>query len=332
MDSRNNKQEFLQIYYSQGARAAAEHYGISWAAAKNRASRYNKLQIEIPKLPSETLSAEEIIDRKRRLFNKKKEAKEARKLIPIQIKLKGAIGIAHFGDPHVDDDGCDIETLEKHLALVNATEGLFAGNVGDFTNNWIGRLARLYAQQATTAKEAWVLAEWLLNACPWLYLVGGNHDAWSGAGDPLQWIAAQAGANYEPNGARFELQFPNGRKIRLNVRHEFKGHSMWNTAHGVAKAAQIGMKDHILACGHKHVSGYQVVKDPGSGLVSHALQVASYKVCDRYAEEKGFHDQNIFNCPVTIIDPQYEDNDPRQVTTIFDPENAAKYLTWLKNT
>ena len=103
---------------------------------------------------------------------------------------------------------------------------------------------------------------------------------------------------------------------------------MWNTAHGISKAVQMGWRDHILTAGHTHVSGYQVLKDPATGLVSHALRIASYKEMDRYAEEKGLPDQNIFKCPVTIIDPAYDDDDCRLVTTIFEPNEAAEYLTW----
>ena len=84
----------------------------------------------------------------------------------------------------------------------------------------------------------------------------------------------------------------------------------------------------MLTCGHMHVSGYQVLKDPSSGLISHALRIGSYKIHDRYAMEKGLPDQNIFVCPVTIIDPQYADDDPRLITTILDPFEAADYLTY----
>ena len=52
---------------------------------------------------------------------------------------------------------------------------------------------------------------------------------------------------------------------------------------------------------------------------------------DRYAEEKGLPDQNIFKCPVTIIDPQFADDDPRLVTTFFEPHEASEYLTWKRN-
>jgi hypothetical protein len=139
------------------------------------------------------------------------------------VTIDGPIGIAHFGDPHVDDDGTNLPLLEAHLKIVNKTEGLFAGNVGDYTNNWIGRLARLWAQQSTSAKDAWQLCEWLIGACDWLYLIGGNHDAWSGDGDPLDWITSQAGALYEPHGARLGLELPAKRTIRINARHDFKG-------------------------------------------------------------------------------------------------------------
>jgi hypothetical protein len=174
------------------------------------------------------------------------------------------------------------------------------------------------------------LAEWLLAAMPWLYIVQGNHDAWSGAGDPLKWIASQAGLLYRADGVRLCLQLPSGRAVRVNARHDFQGHSMWNTAHGVSKAVQLGWRDHILTCGHKHTSGYQVLKDPASGLISHALRVASYKRLDRYASEKGLPDQHIFCCPVTIVRPRYSEDNPNFITTLFDPETAALFLKWLR--
>lgn len=285
---------------------------------------------EVAPLPDELPTASEILESRMKAFARKQRAKEARVLIPVTVRIDGPFGIAHFGDPHVDDDGTDLALLSRHVAVVNKTDGLFAGNVGDFTNNWIGRLARLYAEQSLSAKEAWVLCEWLIRELDWLYLIGGNHDAWSGGGDPIQWMAGQSAALYEMSGARLELHTPSGRRIRINARHDFKGHSQWNTAHGPAKAAQMGWRDHILTCGHTHTSGYQVLRDPATGLISHALRVGSYKTYDRYAEEKGLPNQTIFVCPVTIIQPQYGDDDPRLVTTMFDPEVAADFLRFLR--
>jgi hypothetical protein len=283
---------------------------------------------DAPALPDELPSADELLKRRKSQFGRKSAAKEARQLIPITVNVDGPFGIMHMGDPHVDDDGTDIALLERHVAICNKTPGLFAANVGDYSNNWVGRLARLYGEQSVSAQESWVLVEWLITSTNWLYLIGGNHDLWSGASDPVKWMARQANSLYEHHGARLGLKCPNGREIRVNARHDFKGHSQWNTAHGPSKAAQMGWRDHILACGHTHVSGYQVVKDPATGLISHALRVASYKTHDRYADEKGLPNQNIFVAPVTIIDPRYADTDPRCITVIFDPEEGADFLTF----
>ena len=84
-----------------------------------------------------------------REFDRKHEAKEARRLVTVPVKLDGPFGVALFGDPHVDDPGTDIRLLESHMNIVRRTKGLMAGNVGDYSNNWIGRLARLHAEQTT---------------------------------------------------------------------------------------------------------------------------------------------------------------------------------------
>jgi hypothetical protein len=299
-----------------------------WSQTQAAAALPAARDFESPDLPDETPTAAELLKRRELQFARKKDAKDARALIPVTVKIDGPIGVMHVGDPHVDDDGTDLRKLQDHVALANRTEGLFAGCVGDYSNNWIGRLARLYAEQSTSAREAWVLVEWLIRACDWLYLVGGNHDAWSGAGDPLEWIARQTGHRYDRNGARLELRLPSKRAFRINARHEFAGTSQWNAAHGPAKAVQMGARDHVVTCGHQHTSGYQVLKDPATGLISHALRVASYKTFDRYADEKNLRDQHIFVAPVTILDPDYADTDVRAVTTIFDPGEAAEYLTW----
>ena len=278
----------------------------------------------------ELMPIEDIIDFRKKAYRQKKKSKESRRLVDIRINIDGPIGIAHFGDPHVDDDGTDLSQILMYIDLINDTEGMFAGNLGDIQNNWIGRLQALYGQRSTSAKESWKLTEYFVNKLNWLYLVAGNHDVWSGDGDPLEFIMRDHKGLYERWGARMNLIFPNGKEIRINARHTFKGNSMWNTAHGVAKAAQMGWKDHILTCGHTHVSGYQVLKDPASGLISHALQVASFKIMDNYADKLGLDDKNIFNCPVTIIDPRYDDDDNRLVTTIFNPEVACEYLKFLR--
>jgi hypothetical protein len=331
-------QEALEAFAQYGTiHQAAKALGLAQPTFRSRLTIARAREVlpapkpfETEPIPDELPSAPDLLKRRSEQFKRKRRASEARELIPIRITCGGPIGIAHLGDPHVDDDGTDIDTLRQHVDLINRTDGMFAGNVGDYSNNWVGRLARLYGQQTLSAAEAWVLVEWLVRSVRWLYLVGGNHDLWSGAGDPIKWMSAQARVQYEAHGMRMGLMFPNGRVIRVNARHDFSGRSQWNTAHGPAKAAQLGWRDHILTCGHTHVSGYQIVRDPSSGLISHALRVGSYKTFDRYAEEKGLPNQTYMVAPVTVIRTQFADNDNRLITTFLEPGTAAEFLTWLR--
>jgi hypothetical protein len=310
-------------------RKAAAALGIPASTFQSRLARAPDFTRE--ELPSSLAPVEDLIARRKQEFARVDAAKTARKLINVRVNLDGPVGIAHFGDPHVDDPGTDIAKLERHLALVRDTDGLLAANVGDQQNLWIGRLGRLYGEQSTSAKESWALTEWLINSCEWLYLIDGNHDCWAGAGDPLRWIMrSQTNGVHEAHGARLNLQFPNGRQVRVNARHDFPGNSMWNTVHGAAKAAQMGFRDHILTCGHKHTSGYMPVVDPATGLISHCMRVASYKTHDRYAEQLGLPDSNFSENMVTIINPDAK-SEVELVTVHFALEQAADYLTWLRN-
>ena len=285
---------------------------------------------DVEPLPEELPSAEELVERRKAEYQRKKDFEEATKLINVRVKIPGVYGVVHCGDPHLDDAGSDLESVERIIhAVQTAPDGaLFAASVGDLQNNWIGRLSHLFGQQNTTAAEAWVLVEWFINSMPWLYLVGGNHDAWSGAGDPLKWMMRQRGV-YQYHGVRLNLISPDKRQIRINARHDWhQGHSQWNTAHSLVKGIMMGFRDHIVTAGHSHVSGYQLVKDPSSGLISHAIRVGSFKKYDNYAKEKGLPNQNISPAVVTIIDPQYADDDPRLITVFHSGEEGAEFLEW----
>jgi len=331
----NDYKRATQLANEYNNRYASEIMGVhirtirKWKAIVNKEKLIEDFTFEDVPTGNEPIG--DLIENRIKKYALKRDARNAENLINVKINVDGPVGIAHFGDPHIDDDGTNIAELLMHADLIQKTEGMFGGNIGDNQNNWIGRLARLYGEQSTSAKESWRLTEHFISKVDWLYLVGGNHDAWSGPGDPLEWMCSQSNGVFSNNGVRMNLIFPNKKKVRINARHNFTGHSMWNTAHGLVKAIQMGWRDHVLTAGHTHVSGYQVLKDPSSGLISHALRIASYKEMDRYAEDKGLADQNVFKCPVTIIDPQYADNDPRLITTIFEPNEGAEYLTWKRS-
>lgn len=309
--------------------AAARMLGL------NRKTFIHRLRIardvagfEYPEIPAQLVPVEELIDRRKQQYAVLAAHEEATKLVPVKVTADGPIGILHFGDPHLDDDGTNIGLIEHHVKLVHDTPGLFAANVGDTTNNWTGRLGHLYAQQSTSAAEAWQLAEWFIGSVSWLYLIAGNHNLWSGAGDPLRWIKDQGGAPYSPSEARLELCFPNGHKVRINARHDFAGSSQWNQAHGPLKALLLGLRDHLGVCGHKHISGLAVTKDPASGIIMQALQIASYKIYDHYAKERGFRDQNLSPCALTVIDPALRPDHPDLIKVFWDADEGVDYLNF----
>jgi hypothetical protein len=286
-------------------------------------------EFEASKLPPVDLPVEDLIEHRIKQFDQRSKGLEARKLIPVKIKLDGPIGIVHFGDPHVDDNGSNLRLLKRHIEAVGDTHGMFAANLGDLQNNWVGRLSHLWAQQSTSAAQAWQLTEWMILSMDWLYIVGGNHDVWSGNGDPIPWLMRNRAGIYQYHGVRVNLRFPNGKQVRVNARHDFHGRSEWNPAHGPMKAIRLGWRDHIATCGHTHVSfAAGPLKDPATGLLSWAIRCAGYKVWDSYADKLGLPDQNAFPACCTIIDPRYADDDPRLITVITDVEEGCDYLTW----
>lgn len=288
---------------------------------------------DIPELPEKARPIEQILADRKDEFSRRAKYEDARALVPIRVKINGPVAIVHTGDPHIDDAGCDIQRLEDDLTTIRETDGMLAVNVGDYSNNWIGRLARLYSEETVTAEERWKLVEWMFALCKdkWLYLVGGNHDAWSGGADPLHWLAKQQGAWLQYHGARISLVFPNKREVRVNTRHDFRGGSIWNPAHGPMKAAQIAFRDHILTCGHKHYAAYGMVPNPDlrEPLVSHCIRVGAYKIHDDYATALGFFGGPPAPAAVTIIDPTA--TDPYSlVRVLWNVQEAAEYLKFLR--
>lgn len=320
--------------YGMAIRTVAKRLRALGFPAKQSGERSDPVtsvaEFRIADLPDDDVAIDDLVEHRIKQFAKKREAADATKSIAVDVSLDGPIAILHFGDPHVDDDGTDLEMLRKHSDLTKQP-GVWGANVGDTTNNWVGRLAKLYAEQSTSASQAWKLAEWFIARTRWLYMLGGNHDAWSGAGDPIRFIARQSKALYQPSAARLELRFPNQRRVIVNARHDFAGHSMYNPAHSQMRSLQFGARDHLAVSGHRHVSGYGVIKDAESGRVCHALQVASYKVFDRYAMEKGFRDQRLGPAAMTVIDPRLPETHPDMIKVWWDPAEGADYLAMIRS-
>ena len=310
---------------------AAMSLGIPRGTLQTRLEAAKRSQVQVDKIvsveaapdPNEPLA--DLIARKKAGMQRAKAHEEWAKLIPVSIHDTGPIGVLLVGDPHVDDDGCDIHQLEHDLSTVGRTKGFYAGHIGDLTNNWVGRLARLYAHQSTTFGDGLRLTEWMLGLCTNLFVVNGNHDLWNQGGDLLRFIV-KAGA-HQSHGARLALRWPGGQEIRLHARHDFPGRSQFSDTHGMKRELLWGHKDHILVCGHTHVDEGRV--EPGaSGDVHWMFRVSGYKVIDEYAKEHHFRPKRMAPSVSVVIRP--DAHPAERVKPFWDAEEAADWLTFLR--
>lgn len=286
-------------------------------------------------LPSELPPIEELRARRRGEWDRISAHKQSRQLIPVHVATDGPIGLAVFGDLHIDDPGTNFRLIEDHTQLVMKTPGMFACAVGDLQNAWIGRLARLYAMQSTSAREAWALVEWWIGEIgpKLLFINNGNHDIWThnvNNLDPLEWIKGQH-TIVGRRGVRVELRLPGGKSVTINCRHDFRGRSEWNPAFGVAKSTRLsGHVDDLALAGHIHTAGYAPLKNPLTKKVCHSLRVASYKEIDDFADETDFPDANITECFACLIDIQR--SDPRHLVHCdFSLERGVETLGMLRD-
>jgi len=329
-------EKLLEVHrqYGENTGLTSEHLNVTARCIRDRLAKIRARdkakweeakQFKTSEIPSPTRSLDEIFKSKQNLFDKKIAHEDALKSFEIEILLDGPIAIPFFGDPHLDDDGCDIRLVRKHVNISATTEGMFPVNLGDITNNWVGRLMVKYADQITTKAEAIVLMEWMMKAVPWLFVVGGNHDLWSGADDPVAHVCKRIDVKYIEHGVRTKLKFPNGKHIYMNVAHDFPGHSQFNPVHGPTKKA-MRWGDNLYVCGHKHNTGSGLIIDPKTGVMCHMLRCDSYKRADEYAKKLGIDDTFVSPCITAIINP-YAENERGKIMIAYSLEQAAEILT-----
>lgn len=311
---------------------AAEALGIPRQTLQSRVSAHPAVtgKFTAPVLPSSSRSIEELVADKMEISRRAKEADEARDLIPVNVNIDGPFGLLIFGDPHVDDDGCDFETLARHRDIAIEHPYILAGNIGDVSNNWIGRLGRLYGEQNVTARESWKLVEWLISPIHWLFIIAGNHDLWSGHGDPLQWIAHQANSMYEAHGVRIQLLHPCGAKTRIACRHNYPGRSIYHQLHGPKRETFFGHRDHLIVAGHLHVGGDEGMVMP-DGVCAQLVRVSGFKVVDHYAQELGLKKAQIHPSALIIIDPREPETSRARVWCAPTVEHGVKFLDALRS-
>lgn len=272
----------------------------------------------------------EIIESMAKRFKKRAEAHSAKKWMQFDVQGDLPIAINWFGDPHIDDDGCNWPALLKHIELCKNTPGMFGANIGDTHNNWVGRLTAQYASQETSRGTAWKLIDWFFkdSGVKWLLILLGNHDAWNFGAETFA-HATKNVARMADWRAQIKLRFSNGRECLIDAAHDHSGHSQWNSLHGQQKASVMGGVAHVYIAGHKHNWALASNECPHTHRIYHLARARGYKHIDHYGENLGFGSQKYGSSIVTVIDPRADD--VNFVRCFADPQEGADYLTFLRD-
>lgn len=305
----------------------------SWSKNKSRLLKEVEatgVDYEIAELPESDLTIEQMLEAKAERFERKQENRDAKEWRRIEFNDVSSIGIMFFGDPHIDDDGCNVPMLMEHIGICASNAGVYGFNIGDTHNNWGKSLAYLYGKQNCSKKNAYRFVDWFLNHCgvEWLGWLIGNHDAWGDGYHVLQAMNVKE-IPMEDWKASFKLCFPNDVEIKIDAAHGYKGRSMWNPSHGAAKHAMMRGDADIYVGGHIHTFGYQILEF--ERRISHILQLRGYKYIDEYAHRGGF-DQNSSGAALfAVIDPRAE-TEAGRITVFNDPDQGVVFLKALRAT
>lgn len=269
---------------------------------------------------------ESIIARQMKAFERKHKAANARKWFPVTVKEEKPYGVLWFGDPHIDNGGCNWPLLDRHLAVARQP-GIYGGNIGDTTDNWpwTGRLAKLWADSEVSSKTAKRMAEWLMfdAGVKWIVWLIGNHDAWNG-GDEFY---KKMGASHVPVldwRAQFRLIHNNGSSTKIDAAHGRKGNSIYNPSHGTLRDAKFGEEADLFVTGHIHSFKLDHFEIAERSKTTWLAQCRGYKFHDHYAWVNGFAEYQNGASILTVIDPETG----RIPICFADPEEGAEYLKW----
>jgi UDP-2,3-diacylglucosamine pyrophosphatase LpxH len=307
-----------RTYYRRLDQLTRDGYIVPWQESN---------EFTVPSLDNPDMSEEELVDHVTRRFETRRKATQQRNWMPLTFHKPGPLAISFLGDPHVDDNGCNWPRLREDLHTINETDGMYAASLGDASNNWVGRLSRLWASQETSARQAWQLVQWLLKATDWCLLVKGNHDLWlPNDVDPIEWLKVPGTLTADWQ-ARIEVRFPKGRKGRIWAAHDMPGHSQWNPLHAQVKRAKFSQEADLYISGHRHHWALAQNEDEWTNVVYWTARAKGYKTEDPYADRLGHGEQRHGQAITAVFEPEAV-SDTSFMVCFANVQEAAEYLRW----
>lgn len=298
--------------------------------ARGHAAPNETQPLILPSFPDKNVPVGQLIERLAEESAIKKRRADAEKWFQVHIPSRDPIGVLWFGDPHLGTSTA-WEQLNQHVAICNATPGMYGANIGDTTNNWVGSLMRLAAEEDISRESERRLARWFLaeSGVTWLLWIFGNHDVWHEGAEIMRLMDIHNRVPMMDWSAKFELHFPDARPVRIHAAHDFPGHSMWNNTHAPSRAPRmLGDRADLYVCGHRHTWGIQQYEMPEADLSPLAIRVRGYKRGDSYAKRHGYPEDKHGSAVLTIINPVADG--PGRILAFADIEQGARVLTALR--
>jgi len=284
-----------------------------------------KINYEKPNPPTLNRAIDDIIKTKKEIFEYEKNKELYYNGIPIKFKEDKKIGIIFMGDPHLDNPKTDLELFEKHMKLAKETDDVYLIGLGDYLDNWVGYLSKLFSEHHITQDEALAIIKYYFEDVHFLAAIVGNHDKWNLFEIYFREIIGED--TIIGDEIRLKLQFPSN-EFTIRMRHSFSGRSQYNPAFPAVKQAIFNLPDDIICMGHTHQLGYQIWPQPYRKL-SHCFVVGSYKRYDEYAKKFMTHDTNLSPAVFAIVDPKDKSLD--NIKIFFDVEKGIEFFKKIKD-
>jgi|10_taG_2_1085330.scaffolds.fasta_scaffold08427_6 transposase-like protein len=328
---RQNSSEFGG---SMNQKEIAEQYDIPRSTLSNIIQGL-RTKVQVTGVTPESLEedAEATIEQLLKRQQRVKRLLELQKEQVVAIDSDRPVGVTLFSDIHWGNRDVDYEALVRDTELVRDCEGMYAFGLGDYTDNWIGKLGGIAAEQSVTIEQEKATCRWwfeqLTGKIP--VVVAGNHDNRSITTAHIDYVHDMlrgAALLYGKDEVRFTLKLGKAEWV-WKCRHSFRGGSQWNETHATEKDGKLYDLWDFAASGHyHHPTMIRPFYQQSRGTICYACNIGTYKMRDDFATMLGYRTHHSTYTATIIYTPDGEVIIPQGATL----EQAAKYLSWLRKT